>query len=234
MRDSSRSFVCSLVLVTLVACVHDEATESHARMRPDAAVPSDAGEVGSNAGSGHRDHGAGGLVFDAGAGGTSHGGAGGELTDGEIGAVFKALNDVQLELGDELSKRALTPLVHDYVRMMLDEYTANQERQSGIFQRLDISPSEGPISQEFESDARRIRGDLDGAGHDIDLVYMQLQVELQSETLGLIGERLAPSAMHHTVETELTRLSVQLQQSLDRALQVLETLIPSGAEDAGT
>jgi putative membrane protein len=166
--------------------------------------------------------------------------AGVQLSDAQIAAVTAAANRGEIQLGTIALSRARLPEVRAFAQEMITMHGAAQDRATALLQSLNITPVDNNLSTQLEQDAQRAGVMLqNAAASDVDLSYVQSQVDIHTRVLAIFDEVLLPSVTELALRTDLTLVRADVQRHLTEAqalLLIVQTAPPdldAGTDDAG-
>jgi predicted outer membrane protein len=150
------------------------------------------------------------------------------VQDPQIAQVLLTVNRRELDESRIAKDFALTTRTHDFAELMVNEYTAINERQVALFSVLGLVPVDSETNRQLQSESDAVLAKLEALPVDLDRVYMDAQVAGHTEVLALINRQLLPAASSAELKSELRTLQDAVQGHLDaaRAAQTPSAISP--------
>ncbi|HET7540077.1 MAG TPA: DUF4142 domain-containing protein [Polyangiaceae bacterium] len=245
------AFLLLLPLAAQTSCSDDDDTSSSGgsggRAQAGSAGRSSGGSGGRantagspSAGSGGRIDlgGGGGFDIEAGSGGTTEAGAGGEageagaggaletaLDDSEIVKVVTALNDAEIAAGQVALAGAQAAAVKAFAQTMVTDHGAANAQVLALVSTRHIAPRPSPLSYQLESEGAALLVTLSATSSAaFDATYIDSQIRMHQEALGLIDSRLIPAASDTSLKTLLGNVRTSVETHLTLAQTVHASL----------
>ena len=151
------------------------------------------------------------------------------LTDGQVAGVLQAINQAQIQQALLAQKQASSPEVKRFARQMVTAYRSVQTKESALFQRLQISPSESTLSNDLRADAQNELSTLQSSkGKDFDRSYVDSEVTHLQNVSDLV-DRAMRDARSAELKSELQNVRTKVDGHL-RDAQRLQQSIQSGGK----
>ncbi len=180
-----------------------------------------------------------GMPGSAGAMGTPEQGGGSTdvsgLDDAQLAAIVHAINTGEMQAAQLAESKATSPQVKHFAREMATQHGQMEAKATTLFSRMQITPSDSPISSRLRSDAQGEVSMLHGTtGKDFDREYMDAQVRDHNQALELV-DRMIPVAKNPELKTELQNLRAKIEGHLRLAERIQQTMQGApGGQQKGT
>jgi putative membrane protein len=191
------------------------------------------GTSGAEYGAGGGGAGAGGGPMGAGDGATGDQGGMGQtggpmdvstLNDSQIAAILQTIDADQLQESQLAESKARSPEVKRFARDMVNAHRQMQGRENALFQRLQITPSPNPVSQQLRSDAQTRLSNLQSMrGNDFDQAYLADEVREHNNHLELL-DRAIPNVKNPDLKSDLQNVRAKIAAHLADAERIQATL----------
>ncbi len=232
------AFSILLPLLTHSACSSDDDTSSgggsggvsgKARARA-------AGHAGTNLGGidsggadlGGSDMGGAGATGPGGEAGASEAGAAGTaatLSDGQILEVLIHASAGEVSAADVAKPAAQSAAVTNFAQMMITDHSAGEQQALALVSSQHVAPAESNVSDKLDTEAAALLVTLSQTpATEFDQTYMQAQVNMHQEVLGLIDARLLPNVSNAALKTLLTGTRTTVATHLSEATMILGAL----------
>ncbi|HEY8377861.1 MAG TPA: DUF4142 domain-containing protein, partial [Nannocystis sp.] len=116
--------------------------------------------------------------------------------------------------------------VKKYADSLIKRNTAAKRRHATLRARHNIQSTAGQVSESFEREVEQTFADMRGLekGANYDRMYIDNQVELLSNAIGYVNNRLLPGAQLPALRTELQTVASQLEADLKSAQKLQSQL----------
>jgi putative membrane protein len=139
------------------------------------------------------------------------------MTDGNIAATIKVLNDGQIELGELATKKASSAQIKTFARDMIRDHTAMQKSLDSLAAAKNLAPQTAPMSESIKSDAQAMHDRLDKlSGATFDSAYINGQVTDHQKALDALNN-MSSAATDADVKSAIRGAIPMVQGHLDRA-----------------
>lgn len=146
------------------------------------------------------------------------------LTDGQVAGVMQAINQAQIQQALLAQSKASTPEVKRFARQMVTAYRAVQTKESSLFSRLQISPSESTISNDIRANAQNDLSTLQSSkGKDFDKSYIDAEVKHLQDASDLL-DRATRDSRSSELKTELQNMRTKVDGHLRDAQRIQQNL----------
>lgn len=154
-----------------------------------------------------------------------------ELSDAQIAAVLSAVNTAETGAGTFALTRATTPAAREYAESMVEMHNTAKERQTALFNTLDLTLEPSELSVQLTDDATATMTQLMSlTDTEFDAAYLKSQADAHMKVLMIIDEHLLPNVVADTLRAELVLTRTTVAAHLDAARLALQ---PVQEEDAG-
>ena len=142
-------------------------------------------------------------------------------------AIATSLGAVELgQLGDA---NAVHPSVQAFATQVVSEYGVAVQRQRDLATRLELIPTDNPVSEELEEETDTALVEIQSAPiGDFDHAYMTQQEAMFERLLALLDETLIPAASDVELQTALSGTRQAVAGHLARARAILFELSLEG------
>jgi len=188
------------------------------------------GGSAGHAGSGGSSGSGGGSAGRAGSGGSiGEGGAGGSsevaLDDAEIIKVVTTLDDGEIAAGDVALTGAQATAVKTFAQTMVSDHSGANSQVLALVASKHIAPRTSDLSDRLENEAAAALTALSAASTTtFDRTYMDMQIQMHQEALGLLDAELLPQASDADLKALLTNIRATVAAHLATALSVRAAL----------
>jgi putative membrane protein len=189
-----------------------------------------AGETSPNGGSTDI-AGSGGTGDVAGAGESGEGGAGGTagavaaLNDAQILKALSTANQGEVSVAQVAKPALQNAAAVSFAQMMIDEHGAANGLTLALVSAKHLAPEPSDVSASLERDTTSVIATLSvTAAAAFDKAYLDSQISMHEQVLGLIDSRLAPDASDADVKALLVTLRASVAAHLTEAQTIRATL----------
>lgn len=146
------------------------------------------------------------------------------LTDGQVAGVMQAINQAQIQQALLAQSKASTPEVKRFARQMVTTYRAVQTKESALFSRLQISPSESTISNDIRANAQNDLSTLQSSkGKDFDKSYIDAEVKHLQDVSDIL-DRATRDSRSSELKTEIQNMRTKADGHLRDAQRIQQNL----------
>ncbi len=148
------------------------------------------------------------------------------LTDGEIAAITKAVNDGELEHAKIAKSRAKDKRVKEFAKMMTKDHGDANKREDALSKRASITAIDNEASRKISDDAKARTETLNSAakGAEFDRAYIDAQVQVHTMVLDMITNQMLPAAQNPELKVELEALRGTIEAHLVQAKDIQTAL----------
>lgn len=148
------------------------------------------------------------------------------VTDVEIFAVLETITDTSIDHAREAQKTASDRRVKKFAESIVKRNTAAKRRQASLRTRHNLQAAAGQTSESFQREAEQTFSDMRGLekGGAYDRAFIDNNVELLSNAIGYINNRLLPNVQLPALRTELQTVVGQLETDLKSAQKLQSQL----------
>jgi putative membrane protein len=146
------------------------------------------------------------------------------LNDEQLAAVLKAIHQGEIQEAQIAESKARSPDVKAFAQRMMRDHQQAMNKDMQLFSRLQITPSQNPISQQLQSDAQTHLANLQGlSGADFDRSYIDEQVRDHNSVLELL-DRAIPNVKNAELKADMQNLRSMIAAHLAEAERIQQTL----------
>ncbi|MDB4936026.1 MAG: hypothetical protein JWP87_2998 [Labilithrix sp.] len=143
------------------------------------------------------------------------------LSDGEIVAVEEAMDDRAVKLGELAQKKAQDAQVKKFAGAAVTGHRDDMNKLKTLAKQQKITPKDNATSNKLKSDASNAEKDLKNRkAHDFDSAYMDSQVRMHTEALGIIDNQLLPSAKNDALKSHINSERGMVADHLSKAKDI--------------
>jgi putative membrane protein len=183
------------------------------------------GESGSTYGSGGSQYGTSGTTGSTGATNTMGGGSMdvSSLSDAQFAGVLQTINQGRIQEALLGQNKGSTD-VKRFAREMVTSHRTVQNKESALFTRLQLTPTDSALSNQLKSDTQSDISTLQSMhGRDFDRSFMDSQVRHLNNALELI-DRIIPDVKSSDLKSELQNVRTKVDRHLQEAQRIQATL----------
>lgn len=153
------------------------------------------------------------------------------LSDGEIAAISKAVNDGEIELSRLAKSKARDRRVKEFAAMMTKEHTEANKREDALARRASITAIENETSRKLGEDVKTRAEALKttAKGPEFDRAYMDAQVQMHTMVLDMITTQMLPAAQNPELKAELEAMRGAVEAHLTQARDIQTSLTQPSA-----
>jgi putative membrane protein len=145
----------------------------------------------------------------------------GTLADGDILGVENALDAGEIKLGELGRKKAQHAQVRSFAGTMVTQHREAQAKAQDLAKKNGLTAKDNDISNKLKSDVSSTANELERAkGRDFDASYMDAQVRMHRDALGVIDTQLIPNAKNAALKDHLTTVRVAVADHLSKAQDI--------------
>ncbi len=183
------------------------------------------GESGSAYGSGGSQYGTSGTTGSTGATNTMGGSTDvSSLSDAQFAGVLQAINQGRIQEALLGQNKGSTNDVKRFAREMVGSHRAVQNKESALFTRLELTPTDSALSNQLKTDTQNDISTLQSMhGRDFDRSFMDAQVRHLNSALELI-DRIIPAVKSSDLKSELQTVRTKVDRHLQEAQRIQATL----------
>jgi putative membrane protein len=153
------------------------------------------------------------------------------LNDAQLAAVVQALNQGEVLEAQLAQNKAVSPNTKRFAKEMMNVHREMQNRTNALLARLQMSPSESPVSTRLKTDVQNETATLQTMrGRDFDRDYVDAQVRNHNKALELL-DRITPIVKNPDLKAALASDRLQVEEHL-RAAERIEETLQKGAANA--
>lgn len=149
------------------------------------------------------------------------------VTDLDILAMLETISDMNIDEARDAQKTATDRRVKKFAESVVKRNTAAKRRQASLRTRHNLQAAAGGQANDaFKRESEQIFSDLRGMerGVDYDRAYIDNEVELLTNAIGHINNRLLPNVQLPALRTELQTVVGQLESDLKSAQKLQSEL----------
>jgi putative membrane protein len=158
------------------------------------------------------------------------------VTDSQIVSIVSTANSGEIELGNLAVQKASVAPVLAFAQMMITMHTAAQARQASLLPTLNLTPEDNMVSMRLREEAMSVAARLQPlTATSFDVAYIESQVAIHTEVLGLFDDVLLPSVTAPALRADLVLARGEVAAHLAEARLLLAALQggPDGGMDDG-
>ena len=146
------------------------------------------------------------------------------LSDAQFAGVLQTISQGRIQESLLGQNKGSTADVKRFAREMVASHRAVQNKESALFARLQLTPTDSAVSNQIKSDTQNDVSNLQSMhGKDFDRVFMDSQVRQLNSALELI-DRIMPDVHSSELKTELQNVRTKVDAHLKDAERVQTTL----------
>lgn len=146
------------------------------------------------------------------------------LSDAQFAGVLQTINQGQIQEALLGQNKGSTADVKRFAREAVASHRAAQNKESALFARLQLTPTDSAVSNQIKSDTQNDVSNLQSMhGKDFDRVFMDSQVRQLNSALELV-DRIMPDVHSSELKTELQNVRAKVDAHLKDAERVQTTL----------
>lgn len=148
------------------------------------------------------------------------------VTDGEVLAVLETITDSNIDHARDAQKAASDKRVKKFAESIVKRNTAAKRRQATLRARHNLQAVGGQMSQTFKREVDQAFSDMPAGekGLAYDRAYIDNQIEILTNAIGHINNRLLPNVQLPALRTELQTVVGQLETDLKSAQKLQSQL----------
>jgi putative membrane protein len=144
-----------------------------------------------------------------------------KLSDGQIAAILRTVDDGEIEQAQLALKKASNPEVKAFAQHMVEQHTMSKEAGERLESQTNIKAADSPKSQELKQAGALMLARLNEAdSNNFDITYIDGQIQQHSDVLKLIKDQLLPAVNEPALRDFLNQARDMVEQHLDRARQI--------------
>jgi putative membrane protein len=146
------------------------------------------------------------------------------MTDAQLAAIVQTINAGQIQEAQVAEAKASSPDVKRFAHEMMNGHREMLVRQNALFTRLQIMPSDNPVSNQVKADTQNQLSTLQQVrGHDFDRSYVDDQVMDHNKALELV-DRIMPNVKNSDFRMALQDDRSMIEAHLRQAETVQQSL----------
>jgi putative membrane protein len=154
------------------------------------------------------------------------------LTDPQIAAIVLAANQVDIDAGTLAARKSSNDDVKKFADRMVTDHTGVNRAAAELAGRLGVTPEATDASRGLLSGGAEVRGRLEGLeGAGFDRAYVENEVAYHQAVLGILDEKLIPSARNAELKKMLVDVRPAFVSHLEHAKQI-QSALAGGRADA--
>jgi putative membrane protein len=154
------------------------------------------------------------------------------LSDAEIVGVIIAVNDGEVMMADQATKKATNKDVKDFVAMMKTHHSEGLRKAKSLAAKDKITPADSDVKSFLVGDVEKTTHDLrDRDGADFDKAYIDAQVSAHKAVLAAIDNRLTPSVTGIDVKGLVSDTRKVVENHIAKAEEVQKKLAAVSMEE---
>ncbi len=146
----------------------------------------------------------------------------GNMSDANLTAMLKAINDHEVREGKMAEKKTKSPAVKKFARMMIREHGQNNKEISSISKRIGLQPSANEdvtaLKDQAKSDAQALESQT---GAEFDKAYVDQMVKGHQDALQKLDQAIAGNQGRNS---ELSTFLTKTRQAVSRHLEMAQRL----------
>jgi putative membrane protein len=152
------------------------------------------------------------------------------LTDGQIAKVAETVDLGEIEQSKEAQKRVKNPQVKQLATQLIQHHTKSKQKGQTLVKKADLTPEDSSIATDIstKAEANLLAIKNAEAPADVEKAYVDAQISQHEEVLELLKTRLIPSAINQDLKAQLEQTQKMVEEHIQKARKVRETLTPSG------
>jgi len=109
------------------------------------------------------------------------------LSDAQSAAVLSALNSGEILVAQAVLPRLANADAEAFAQRMITEHGTLNQQAAALLMQLGITPQANAVSQALDANAQQVISQLSGmSGAALDLAYMNSQVQMHEQALGML------------------------------------------------
>jgi putative membrane protein len=153
------------------------------------------------------------------------------LNDAQLAAVVQAINQGEVLEAQLAQNKAVSPETKRFAKDMMNVHREMQNRTNALLARLQMSPSENPVSTRLKTDVQNETSTLQTMrGRDFDRDYVDAQVRNHNKALELL-DRITPIVKNPDLKAALASDRPEVEEHL-RVAERIEEALQKGAANA--
>lgn len=155
----------------------------------------------------------------------------GGLSDGEIVAITETVNRGEIEQAKEAQKKSKNPQVKKFAAHMISAHTQSNKKGEAWTQKAGLTPTDSSISSELHATGQqRLEALKTATPTEVDKAYVDAQVEQHEAVLGLLNDRMIPSATNPELKAALEETRAMVEKHIAEAKK-LQAAVGTGATE---
>ena len=147
------------------------------------------------------------------------------ISDDQITEVLKTANNAEIEAAKVAKSKASSTDVKNFAKMMISDHESNLKDEKKMAKSEKIKMTDSDASKSLNKDAKEKIKDLKSkSGAEFDKAYMQLQIDMHTQLLSDLDNKLIPDAKNSSLKSYLTETRQHVQEHLSKAQEVQATL----------
>lgn len=147
------------------------------------------------------------------------------LNDAQIVKVAVTVDEGEIEQAKEAQKKSKNPQVKKLASHMIAQHTKSQKKAASVAKKAQLTPEDSQVASELNSKAEEALQTLKTAAPtEVDLAYVDAQVQQHETVLDLLNTRLIPSAVNADLKAQLEETRDMVQQHIEEARKIQQAL----------
>jgi putative membrane protein len=147
------------------------------------------------------------------------------VKNSEAAALVRAVNQSEVDEAKSVMGKLRSEPAKNLARLMVDEHSAALRELDRIVSSSSIAPQENDKVRELQKDSRENLRELNEAdAKDVDMMYIELQIEEHEDALELLDDKLIEEANDPGLSKFLRDQRGKIASHLERAKQAKEDL----------
>ncbi len=146
------------------------------------------------------------------------------LSDAQFAGVLQTINQGRIQEAQLGQSKASSPEVKRFAREMVTSHRTAQNKESALFSRLQITPTDSTVSDQLKADTQSDISSLQSMrGKEFDRSFIDSQVRYLNNSLELI-DRMTPDVKSSDLKAELQKVRTKVDAHLQDAERVQANL----------
>jgi putative membrane protein len=146
------------------------------------------------------------------------------LSDAQFAGVLQTINQGRIQEAQLGQSKASSPEVKRFAREMVTSHRTAQNKESALFSRLQITPTDSTVSDQLKADTQSDISTLQSMrGKEFDRSFIDSQVRYLNNSLELI-DRMTPDVKSSDLKAELQKVRTKVDAHLQDAERVQANL----------
>lgn len=145
------------------------------------------------------------------------------LTEAQTVDVLTTINHAEIELARMVDARATSAGAHEMAQMMITQHTEAQGQIDAWAHDASVTPAPNEVSSTLVHHVAGVRERLQSANDtDVGHAYLESQVSMHHDALGLIDDRMMPGAHDPAFRELLTQLRAAVAAHMAHAQHLID------------